>query len=305
MAKKCKGKFEALNPENKLFEILTIKNNPPKWWKEMLEDKDLYIEIRKDNYINVYYYGGCLVKISYNHKNGMIVETHQKYMGDIMPIGKDKKGHDIFEYRDCRNELTSVSHYLEFLKNNIAKVYLKETDKGREKLMKNKLTVSSEKKVQGELILGNRNLYIDSEFAYQRADSEKETIRFDLVSLNNGILRFIELKLISDPRLRGEKTDIRGEKIDIVGQMKKYKTFIQDKKNFFLDYYENVIKIKHKIGIIAENPVLTKINCKPLLLIVNNYSELTKGREERMNDIENILKKEDEDYMIINYPTCK
>jgi len=57
-----KGTFLTLNPKAEIFEEL-IKNPQPKWWTVLRKDKDLYIEIRKDNYINVYYYGGLVAKI--------------------------------------------------------------------------------------------------------------------------------------------------------------------------------------------------------------------------------------------------
>lgn len=50
------GCFDALDEECRLWQEL--ENNPPQCWKNILEDKSLYVEIRKDNYVNVYYYGG-------------------------------------------------------------------------------------------------------------------------------------------------------------------------------------------------------------------------------------------------------
>lgn len=87
MTKKMKGTFLTLNPKAKIFEEL--KTQQLKWWSLLREDNELYIEIRKDNYINVYYYGGSVAKIVY--ANGFVAETHQKYLGDDKPRGKKKR----------------------------------------------------------------------------------------------------------------------------------------------------------------------------------------------------------------------
>ena len=83
-----------LNTKANLFEKIRI--HQPKWWKLLCEDKELYIEIRKDNSINVYFFGGSIARIEY--KNGFVAKIHQKYLGDYKPRGKTKKGNDKFEY---------------------------------------------------------------------------------------------------------------------------------------------------------------------------------------------------------------
>lgn len=50
---KNNGHFEALNEDFSLWQVL--EHNPPQWWKNLLKDKELYMEIRKDNYANVYF----------------------------------------------------------------------------------------------------------------------------------------------------------------------------------------------------------------------------------------------------------
>jgi hypothetical protein len=89
-----KGTFQALNPNAEIF--LKLKSDNPHWWNLFKNSPELYIEIRKDNYINVYYQGGSLAEISY--AKGFVARTHQKYLGDNIPRGKSEKGTDIFEY---------------------------------------------------------------------------------------------------------------------------------------------------------------------------------------------------------------
>lgn len=50
--------MKKLDPDNQLFNEL--ESNPPDWWKTLVNDKDAYIDIRKDNYIDVYFNGGIL-----------------------------------------------------------------------------------------------------------------------------------------------------------------------------------------------------------------------------------------------------
>ncbi len=52
--------MDKLDVGNKLF--LELKSNPPTWWENLLRDEDLYIEIRKDNYIDVYFNGGGIIR---------------------------------------------------------------------------------------------------------------------------------------------------------------------------------------------------------------------------------------------------
>ena len=47
--------FDTLKPDAIIFHEL---NNNPHWWKQFKEDTSLYIEVRKDNQVNVYFEGG-------------------------------------------------------------------------------------------------------------------------------------------------------------------------------------------------------------------------------------------------------
>ena len=47
--------FDTLKPDARIFLEL---NNNPHWWNRFKEDSSLYIEVRKDNQVNVYFEGG-------------------------------------------------------------------------------------------------------------------------------------------------------------------------------------------------------------------------------------------------------
>lgn len=57
LKQKINGSFEALQEDRRLWQEL---EQMPQWWKNIIEDDELYVEIRKDNYVNVYYYVSSL-----------------------------------------------------------------------------------------------------------------------------------------------------------------------------------------------------------------------------------------------------
>lgn len=109
--------------------------------------------------------------------------------------------------------------------------------------------ISSEKMVQGKLIAHNRDRYIDSELAYRT--KERKTMRIDLVELRNQALVFVELKLITDDRLRHLNNNP-----EIIEQMKKYHTFINQGNRLeeLQSYYTKLLEIKKRIGIWQKKP---------------------------------------------------
>ena len=71
--------FDTLKPDARIFLEL---NNNPHWWNRFKEDSSLYIEVRKDNQVNVYFEGGSIARIHYCSKHKKLqVFTHHKYLG--------------------------------------------------------------------------------------------------------------------------------------------------------------------------------------------------------------------------------
>lgn len=147
--------------------------------------------------------------------------------------------------------------------------------------------ISSEKMVQGKLIAHNRDRYIDSELAYRT--KERKTMRIDLVELRNQALVFVELKLITDDRLRHLNNNP-----EIIEQMKKYHTFINQGNRLeeLQSYYTKLLEIKKRIGIWQKETTIKEISDKPELLIIDTYSEMTKNRSTRIATIHERLKAE-------------
>lgn len=75
--------FDTLNESAKIFDEL--KNKKPIWWEYCKQDKSFYIELRKDNQVNVYFEGGSIIRVHYcsRHKE-LQTYTHYKYLGFIL-----------------------------------------------------------------------------------------------------------------------------------------------------------------------------------------------------------------------------
>ena len=75
--------FTSLNPKDELFKKL--KENNPTWWqfvKDNIKPGGFYVDIRKNNSLNVYYNGGSLLKITLS--KGLIKgKIHQYYLGIV------------------------------------------------------------------------------------------------------------------------------------------------------------------------------------------------------------------------------
>ena len=276
------GCFDALDEGCRLWQEL--ENNPPQCWKNILEDKALYVEIRKDNYVNVYYYGGNVALLRWT--GGKITaETHRKYLG---------KPDETDLYQDC-TEILHSKEGLDLIKENIREEYHKLSK--REKTdEQNRVYTSNEKWVQGELKLRFPKRYIDSEFACRIG--KNNLIRFDLVELKGNELRFIEIKLITDSRLRSND-----KKPEIINQMTKYSHFIREHTEVLKDYYTKLLRIKKRISLWNGETEIEHIALKPILLIVNTYKGiLSKGRENRKNSIEELKENTMFETIIVSYP---
>lgn len=249
----------------------------------LCEDHELYIEIRKDNYINVYYFGGSVVRIDYN--NGFVAETHQKYLGDEKPRGKTKKGKDKYQYDPF--DLTTLNEIkIADIKNRIKSDYLRHIDNEN----------PAEKWIQGKMIKESTN-YIDSEFQFNQ-DTEIGKLSIDLIELSGGVLSFVELKVIFDSRLRNDVK--RTLKVpEIIEQMGKYQLFINRYEDNIKEYYKKLTEIKQSLGLSIVDNINLTLNKTPKLIIANTYSKKTKQREDRISDITKLLDVNNIDYEIV------
>jgi hypothetical protein len=237
-----------LNPCNPLFASLEREN--PAWWNVLVNDKEIYIEIRKENYIDVYYNGGNIIRELNHNGKGYSGKINYKY---LLP---EKAEYIKYDFSDNKSQIKK-SHInlidlvsfndetLRRIKANISKFY----------------PANSEKGIQSRFII-NAGQFIDSEFAYNYID---KIIRIDLVwvDLETKKIVPVELKTMGDNRLYTN---------EIYDQLKKYCDFMIQYKEDFLAYYKTLYSIKKRLKILPHE--LYKITSldnytveiKPLLL---------------------------------------
>ena len=268
--------FDTLKTEARIFHEL---NNNPHWWKQFKEDSSLYIEVRKDNQVNVYFEGGSIARIHYCSKHRKLqVFIHHKYLG----IPKPADNNLYVEYSDkigsCLNDVLDRVKTVYSQKGSIDGVVPKEK--------------WSEKYIQGTLIVQSRQYHLDSEFAYN--DSETSN-RIDLVRCSDGMVTFVELKRMGDNRMLHE-TDATPE---VVYQMKRYKQFIEKYSSQLLEYYQKLYDIKKILELPVPESRPVCINPIPELLIFDCWEKNTRGRDEHRRRLCEILQKEDVKFSIM------
>ena len=261
--------FDTLKSDARIFLEL---GKEPAWWKRFKEDPSLYIEIRKDNQVNVYFQGGSVARIHYCSKKGQLqVFTHHKYLGEPAP----SKGS---LYKECSEQ---IGNCLEEVLERVKKEYSQKHQVGgvvpKEKW--------SEKYIQGTLIIQSRHCHLDSEFAY--IDGETNN-RIDWVRCDNGNVTFVELKRMDDGRMLHE-TDATPE---VVFQMNRYKQFIEKYKPQLLLYYQKLYEIKKSLGLPVPDFKPASINETPELLIFDRWEKNTIDRDKHRNRLREILEKE-------------
>ncbi len=234
-----------LDTNHHLFKKLA--KSPPRWWSNLKSDKDLSIQIRKDNSIDVYFNGGSL--ITGLQLNGKVFSgnIHKQYV----PIA----GKDYVKYFFDNNlvefpsvEITKIDG---FSASAIRKV------KDRIKLFYQK---TSEKGIQHTFLKKDPS-FIDSEF---QSRHKGKTIRIDLVRLDEGIKRivFVEVKTMGDNRLYSN---------EIIEQLKAYADFTKMRQKDIKNYYIKILAIKKALGILPRslrnvNLAQYEVYPKPLLL---------------------------------------
>lgn len=287
--------FEQLDINHPLFKMLTKTEDKdqPDWWKTLLyrasaaiplEDR-LYINIRKDNTIDVYYQGGLLVSISYpKGQNGKLTfNTHYKYLSDDVKT-EDKQP----TYVEVKIDDLLGKNY-ECIKSRIKKKYSCKNE-----------SCSSEKSIQALLYCTGG--FIDTEFAYfgfefndDKEDCvKKKDIRIDLLRYDEAEnrLTFVELKREADSRLLRAEDKVSGKLPDpeILTQMTAYKSFVAAKSEKLEKYYRTLVGIGQLIGIFDDSiDVKTLFFNQEVELYIHQEGNPSKRRMERDDAIKQTL----------------
>ena len=284
------AKFKSsLRSDHPLFKQLI--SDAPEWWRKALQFEGAYIDIRKDNTINIYYEGASLAKIEW--ANGTVRATcHPKYLYGDRAQAYYKNG--IAIYQPCEEELVRIgTEECRLLRN--AQMYYSDKE-GKEVSDAEK---KSEKKLQSEIVCRAKTLYIDSEFAHQYEEGSRHTIRIDLVRVVGNKIQFVELKRIQDNRLRHEEcSNVTPE---IITQIEEYRSFLKTNYKAILEYYKTLIAIKRSLGLPTTAAYIDTlaIDTEPYLEIHNLYTHLNPQREARIEGIKRELDEHNVKYEIL------
>ena len=238
----------------------------PEWWKRILNDKTLYVNIRKGNRINVYYHGASVMELSINRDKNIQGKIHSKYIL-FQETQTDKNG-----YRKDISPETIVEN-LPSIKNAIIANQATSNPEGL-----------SEKAIQGIMYVEGK--YIDTEFEYVHLN--RLITRIDLTTINDdGMIEFVELKRISDSRLLKKDMSLKNE--EIRKQIDDYNSFIEGHKNEIIQYYKQLQQILKKVGV--NNPLcnIAITGIKPsVYLYFAGYADGKSNHPKRRKRIDNI-----------------
>lgn len=270
--------FNTLNPDAPIFKELST--NAPVWWRRFVNDPALYIEVRKDNQINVYFEGGSIARIHYCRKKKILqVFTHHKYLGH--PNSPTSSS-----YEECS---TYIGQIVEEVIERVKIEYSQKNTEGGS-LAKEKW---SEKYIQGNLVVKNRDCHLDSEFAY--IDQETNN-RIDLVRCDQGVVTFIELKRMDDGRMLHEDD----ESPEIVEQMNRYRDFILKYGQEILSYYQKLYDIKKSLQLPVPKVRPSSVSQDPQLIIFDRWVKSHPKRDVHRRRMKQILEREGISYSIIS-----
>ena len=267
--------FNTLRKDATIFEEL--KKNPA-WWQRFKSDDSFFIEIRKDNQVNVYFEGGSVARIHYCSKHKKLqVFTHHKYLG----IEEEKP-----MYVECSD----------YINEEIDKIIPRIKEKySQKKAVNGSISKEdwSEKFIQSGLIKTSEDIHLDSEFAYKDDVSDN---RIDLVKVVGGDIVFVELKRLDDGRMLKSSEDAP----EIVTQMMNYESFIGKYSEEILDYYQRLYDIKADLGLPIPMTRPERVRMKPELLIFNRWIKLHVKRDIHEKRMRQILEREGVAYSIIS-----
>ena len=246
--------------------LFTELSKLPEWWKRILNDKTLYVNIRKGNRINVYYHGASVMELSIKRDKSIQGKIHSKYIL-FQETQTDTNG-----YRKDISPETIVEN-LPSIKDAIIANQATSNPEGL-----------SEKAIQGIMYVEGK--YIDTEFEYVHPN--RLITRIDLTTINDdGMIEFVELKRISDPRLLKKDMSLKNE--EIRKQIDDYNSFIEGHKDEIIQYYKQLQQILKKVGV--NNPLcnIAITGIKPsVYLYFAGYADGKSNHPKRSKRIDNI-----------------
>lgn len=218
--------------------------------KKILRDETIQICIR-NNYINIYKNGCSILKFNPRAtKNKYLI--HNAYFGII------KSGNsDYTNLTDDNNDLITPC----------GQSFAKKILSGQSEEFKIYVNEDGEKSSISKYVQANNPFLIDLEVGYARERTKEEregkkrafvADRIDMAILDNDlidgspILRFVEVKLDTDDRLKSDDGKRRPGEVrlpEILTQMSRYKKFILSQKEHIIDSYSTIAQNYIDMGI--------------------------------------------------------
>lgn len=259
-----------LNEDANIYNLIKDLNKKGNnWWTRLREDKDIYIDIRKDDTINIYHNGGSILKIH----SAQSAKINYAYL----PAGEN----NTYATCDIKNDKIDLKNKIEISLDDLNTEKITQI----KKIIENYYPNDSEKGIQGAYAtvwkkdegkdqkgkLEKFGFFIDTELQYSKNG------RIDLIYLyyenpEKPKLYFVELKTKGDDRLWNNTCNSTESKENICEQLEKYKEFINTSESVIIDYYKTLYKIKKDLNLIPDdakgiNIEKLKIEHKPILLI--------------------------------------
>ena len=224
----------------KFVEVLKKKYQEGGWWKDVVDDKELFVAIRNE-YLNIYFQGNSLLKLSFPNDD-LVAETHYKYLCQpsmkpclIKAAGND--GSFFYNILTCAEEKGALDDYLI---HNLTEI------KGIKKA--SKVYGGVEKDGIQKILNSNRNI-VDLEIALtQEAEDDESKMqeskrpkakRIDFAAFQKKQdcyeLIFFEVKDFSNTELRAKGN----AEPDVLDQISTYETLLRQ--------YENDIKKSYNL----------------------------------------------------------
>lgn len=279
------------NPD--FIAALNKEYNAGGWWRQIVDDKELFIAIRNE-YINVYYKGNSLLKLSFNGQ--LVAETHYKYLvrPDANPcLVKTSSGmgftHDANQFA-IRNldEINSIK--------KASAAY-----SGIEKESIQKIIQSNDNIIDLEIALTNEALKDEMEPDEGKKRSTAKRIDFAALQKKDDFYEvvFFEAKHFSNKELRAKGNDDPS----VINQISLYEKLLNTFKEDIIQSYSKVCRNLREIlpysqstqaiiNISEDSPL--KINLKPRLVIFGFDEDQKQGKvwQPHKDKLKKILGKE-------------
>ena len=239
------------------------------WWKNLVEDKSLFLGIR-DDIIHVYFRGGRILELKYSD-NEFGGKTHFKY---LINLTRDNEKRDYVEFKKGLYDDVNLDDAYHDIEVDLARIKRSaNTYQGEEK------------KGVHEIIMHNRNV-IDTEIQLPGEDRRIDFAALQKMDDKIGVV-FFEAKTYSNQEIRS-----RGRP-DVLDQIEAYENILSRRKTEIEEAYKQVANNIHNIrgwgnrrSDIFEDAVTSNLIVDPKVrLVIFGFDDAQKKNAEQANGI--------------------